>query len=269
VHMDLIAHADQLPEKAASGLAHGFNFALGGKAGNQAVECAKAGAETFMVAQLGDDQFGRDLFSSLRSLGVDCSAVSIALGQQTGASTVLSAPEGYTSMIFPGASATLSTHEVETRVKALVPLDALLLQLELPAALSHAAATAAKKIGARVVLNASPPRAAEEGFLDLLSLIDVVVVNESEALALAGSADSVAVAKSMNAVAVVTLGKDGCAASDGHSCWHEAAAPVAVKSTVGAGDAFLAGFCVSLCESGNVPAALRNGANAAARRLSS
>jgi ribokinase len=269
VHMDLIAHADQLPAQAASGLAHAFTMGLGGKGGNQAAECAKAGAETFMVTRLGDDGFGRDLISSLQSHGVNCMAITVAAGQQTGASTVLSSPQGYTSLIYPGVAAAMTPHEVEARVASLPPFDALLVQLELPLQLSTAAAKVAKANGARVVLNAAPPRSVDKALQELLSLSDIVVVNEIEARALAGSADSVAVAKSANAIAVVTLGKNGCTASDGHSCWHEAAQPVAVKSTVGAGDAFLAGFCVSLCESGDIPAALRNGACAAARNLSS
>ncbi|NJM30144.1 MAG: hypothetical protein HC855_08605 [Rhizobiales bacterium] len=269
VHMDLIAHAGTLPEKARSGMAHGFSMGLGGKGGNQAVECAAMGAEAFMVTRLGGDEFGRSLLSSLQARGVDCSGIEVAEDKQTGASTVLSSPEGYTSLIFPGAAAAMKMEDVGACVTALAPLHMLLLQLELPESLSVAAARAAKEMGARVVLNASPPLAMNEELRQLLALSDIVLVNESEALALAGTADVLAAAKVLNSIAVITRGAAGSSASDGETAWNEAAPAVAVRSTVGAGDAFLAGFCAGLCEMKDLPSALRAGTRAAARKLSS
>jgi ribokinase len=265
VHMDLIAHAALLPEKATSGLAHGFTMAMGGKGGNQAVECVKAGAEAFMVTQLGDDEFGRSLLASLKTLGVDCAGVAVAKDLQTGASTVLSAAGGYTSLIYPGAAAAMTAEDVAARIGALAPLDLVLLQLELPMALSLAAASAAKKVGARVVLNASPEPV---GLAALLALTDVVVVNESEALAM-GTADVVALARKIDGAAVITLGAEGSVASDGHAVWRQEALPVTVKSTVGAGDAFLAGLCVALCREFNLELGLTKAAQSAKHKLSS
>ncbi len=267
VHMDLIAHAALLPEKAASGLAHGFTMAMGGKGGNQAVECVKAGAEVFMVTQLGDDEFGRSLLASLKTRGVDCSGVAVAKDLQTGASTVLSAAEGYTSLIYPGAAAAMTAADVAARIGALAPLDIVLLQLELPFALSLAAARAATGIGARVVLNASP-RPEDFDLSALLALTDVVVVNESEAMAL-GTTDVRALAQKVQGAAVITLGAEGSVASDGNFACSQKALPVTVKSTVGAGDAFLAGLCVSLCEEFNLELGLKKATQSAKHKLSS
>lgn len=266
VHMDLIAHAERLPEKAASGLAHGFSMGLGGKGGNQAGECATAGAEVFMVTQLGDDEFGRTMLAQLKSRGVDCTRVVLAEGMQTGASTVLTAPEGYSSLIYPGAAAAMKVEDVAARVESLRPLDMVLLQLELPTALSLAAATAAKNVGAHVVLNASPVLSLNNDLRRLLELTSLLVVNEAEAAALGGIAG---IEKMTDAQVVVTLGARGSLASDGRQTWTQAALPVTVKSTVGAGDAFLAGLCASLCREYNLGLGLVAAAQSARLKLES
>lgn len=265
VHMDVMAQAATLPEKATSGLAHSFSMSMGGKGGNQAVECVKAGAEVFMVTQLGDDDFGRSLITSLKQRGVDCSMVAIAAGMQTGASTVLSAPRGYTSLIYPGAAAAMASGDVAKRISSLAPIDMLVLQLELPMALSLAAARAVRAMRARVVLNPSPPAAVDP---ELLSLTSLLVVNETEAIAIAGSVNATDLAKMVTGQAVITRGADGCMASDGVTTWHQSAIEVPAKNTVGAGDAFLAGLCVALCNGADMPVALRAGTEAAARKLS-
>ncbi|MFN0192243.1 MAG: carbohydrate kinase family protein [Aestuariivirga sp.] len=265
VHMDLIAHAQTLPEKARSGMAQGFSMGLGGKGGNQAVECVAMGAEAFMVTRLGDDEFGRSLLSSLQARGVDCSGIEVAEYQQTGASTVLSAPEGYTSLIFPGAAAAMSVEDIEARIMDLMPLDMLLLQLELPVALSVAAARIARANATTVVLNASPPA----GNIDaLLACTDFLVVNEAEAIALIGEADAMKLAKEIGGRAVMTCGAKGSVGSDGSEVYEQHAVRVEVNSTVGAGDAFLAGLCVELCRSNDLKAALEAASQSAARKLS-
>ena len=63
---------------------------------------------------------------------------------------------------------------------------------------------------------------------------------------------------------VVTRGAAGAIATDG-STWHEqAAVPVDVVDTTGAGDAFIAGFIAARVEGGSVPNALERGAHWAA-----
>ena len=57
----------------------------------------------------------------------------------------------------------------------------LLLQLEIPVATAAAAARAAHSAGLTVILNASPPGGDEAELAELAELVDVLVVNETEA----------------------------------------------------------------------------------------
>ncbi len=268
VHMDMIAHSAMLPEKASSVIGNRFVMQPGGKGGHQAVQCAAAGADTFMITQFGDDDFGRSLLAFLTSSNVDCSAVTRANGLQTGSSTVLSAPEGYTSTIYPGAAAAMTPDDVKSRVKQIAPFDMLILQLELPLELSVAAAHAAKSLGATVVLNAAPsPAMVTNELKSLLQVTSLIVVNESEARAVSGAANAALLASQIGGSAVITLGSVGSEASDGNTTWKQVAIPVDVKNTVGAGDAFLAGLCISLCRGAEMKAALQFAAEAAAKHL--
>jgi 1-phosphofructokinase family hexose kinase len=73
-----------------------------------------------------------------------------------------------------------------------------------------------------------------------------------------------AIAGAGAAIAIVTDGALGAAASDGRSRWQVAAAPVAAVSTVGAGDAFSAGLLVALEAGRSMDEALAWGAAAGA-----
>jgi ribokinase len=271
VHMDLIARAERLPDAGESIGGTGFAMAPGGKGGNQAAQCAALGAEAFMITQFGDDLFGRELLASLKAKGVDTSMVSTSASAATGASTVFATPDDYSSIIYPGAAAGLTVDEITRCIAALAPLDMLLLQLEIPLALSLAAAKAARDAGARVVLNPSP--APQHGTADaLVALTSILVVNRVEAGLILGSAvedrDIEAAARALGnlgpPLVVITLGREGSAAWDGADFHRQPVFPIAVADTVGAGDAFLGTLCVALAEGRPLAETLRRASAAGA-----
>jgi ribokinase len=246
--MDLIARALVLPEKGHSVMGHDFSMVPGGKGGNQACQCALMGAETFMLTGLGDDLFGRDLLASLQSKGVDTSHIVINATKATGASTVLAAADGYSSVIYPGAAAALTVAEIESALTALGALDALILQLELPVELVLAAARFGFSKNIPIVLNYSPaPATVPE---ELLSLVSILVANDAEANTL-GNIDRFNIA-----TVIITHGADGASARQGGKTYRQKAYPAKVVDTVGAGDGFLGTLIVGLCEGQDMPTAL-------------
>lgn len=104
----------------------------------------------------------------------------------------------------------------------------------------------------------------------LLDVIDVLVVNEHEALALCPGMeqDWDAVARRLldlgPAAAVVTLGAAGAVAADGQATWHEPAAVVEVVDTTGAGDAFCGALALALARSEDLATAVERGCVAGA-----
>ena len=274
VHMDLIATAARLPgrgESVAGGL---FTMAPGGKGGNQACQFALAGARAHMLARLGDDLFGRQLLAGLQARGVDTTYVAIDYEFATGASTVLAAEGDYSSIIAPGAAARLSVDDVDCARPALQRASALVVQLELPVAVSNYAAGIAAGMGKQVIFNASPaPQMWSTVPESLWRATSVLIINSVEAGSLLGR--SIPPAQAASALAdlaarfgiqtiVITFGAAGSAAWSAGEVVQQAAFPAEVADTVGAGDAFLGVFSLALLEGLPVVAALRRAAAAGA-----
>jgi ribokinase len=101
------------------------------------------------------------------------------------------------------------------------------------------------------MLNAAPATPLDARWQDAL---DVLVVNETEAAALAPAFDvpaeptafAASVARRRGIAVVVTLGAHGAFAVDQGMAYRVPALPVAVVDTVGAGDAFAGAFAAAL-----------------------
>jgi ribokinase len=259
VHMDLIARTAALPEKGQSVVGHSFTMAPGGKGGNQACQCALMGAETFMITSLGDDLFGHELLQALQVKGVNTDHVMIDKHNATGASTILSAEDGYSSVIFPGAATQMTTAQIDMALASLREQDWLILQLELPLHLVQHAARTAKAKGVNVVLNYSP--APQNIPAELLKDISILILNEHEAASL-GSIENMAFA------VIKTSGPEGAKAWHDGQTTEQRAYPANVVDTVGAGDAFLGAVITILAEGNSMAEALRFGAAAGAIAVS-
>ncbi|MCB1500381.1 MAG: ribokinase [Bauldia sp.] len=271
VHMDLIATAARLPGRGESVTGGTFAMAPGGKAGNQACQCALAGAETRILTRFGDDAFGRELTSALAARGVDVSLVAVDPEAATGASTVLAGEGDYQSIIAPGAAGRLSTEDIARAAPAIGAADALILQLEIDPAISAEAAAVAAAAGRLVVLNASP---APEGWDALPEALrrstGMLVVNRVEAGRLLGGAPAAGETHLARLLAdrtgvrrvIVTEGSGGVSGCFDDETVRQPAFPAAVVDTVGAGDAFLGTTVVALLEGRAFAEALRRGAAA-------
>lgn len=266
VHMDLIARADRLPEPGASIGGGTFAMAPGGKAGNQAAALALAGAPTAVITRLGRDAFGRDLADALASRGVDVSAIVWDEARETGASTVLSARDEYMSIVAPGAAAALSAADLIAAGERLRAARLLVLQFELPPAVSLDAARTVKAAGGYVALNASPlagrPEAAHT---ELIGAADALFMNRVEAGRLFPGLQPAGIAAATECTTVLVTaganGADGCI--DGEEL-RAPAFPAEVIDTVGAGDAFLGTFLTARLQGIAPGIALRRAACAGA-----
>ncbi|HEY8448355.1 MAG TPA: ribokinase [Thermomicrobiales bacterium] len=251
LHMDLIAVAERLPSHGESLLGERFSMQPGGKAGNQATQVALCGIRSFLISRVGEDTLGVELRARLSAKGVDLSYVQIDGEVPTGASPILIGRDGeYASIIVPGASARLNPEDVERTRSAIEASRALMLQLEVSAAVSAKAAAIARQAGAMVILNASPlpARPMVELPSELVRHVDLLIANRREAERLAGGAindpdDALRAGRSLKErlgcpAIVITLGEVGAVAIDRDTAFYSPSLAVEVVDTVGAGDAF-------------------------------
>jgi ribokinase len=143
---------------------------------------------------------------------------------------------------------------------ALGPANIVVMQLETPCAEVTALARRTRAGGGRVVLNAAP---AERLAPELLSQVDVLVVNESEAATLGRSSSpaefATAFAARFGTAVVVTLGANGLIAVSRDAQLRLPAPKVTVVDTVGAGDALVGALAAALDRGTPWPRALREG----------
>lgn len=168
-----------------------------------------------------------------------------------------------------GANMCLTSADVQRAQARLARADCVVAQLEVPLESVLTAARSARGAGALFVLNAAPARTDLE---DLLGLVDVLVLNESELATLTRQAipggEEAAAAREVLAhgprAVVVTLGARGAVVVTPDVSMVVPAVMVQVVDTTGAGDAFVAALAARLDGLDSLPQAARYACAAAA-----
>ena len=180
--MDLIATTERIPRSAQTVYGKSFHMAPGGKGANQALQCARLGADVTMMGCVGDDLFGEKLLETPRAAGVDVSHVVVRPGVTSGVGHVTLEVTEHTAqnriIVIPGANRTLTVEEAAWVKDEIGTYDMVLLQLEVPLEVNLAVARWAREAGVPVMLNPAPAAELDD---ELLSLVTYLTPNEQEA----------------------------------------------------------------------------------------
>ena len=180
--MDVIATTERIPPSGQTIYGKEFHMAPGGKGANQALQCARLGADVTMMGCVGDDLFGEMLLETPRAAGVDISRVIVHKGVTSGVGHVTLEVTEHTAqnriVVIPGANQTLTVDEVAWVKDEIGTYDMVLLQLEIPLEVNRAVARWAKEAGVPVMLNPAPATELDD---ELLSLVTYLTPNEQEA----------------------------------------------------------------------------------------
>ena len=246
VNVDLVVTTATLPGPGETVVGGQFSHGPGGKGGNQAAAAGRLGAQTFLVGNVGDDDYGRTARVDLTAAGVDTTWLGVDPTQATGIALILVANDGENLIsVASGANSTVSPAQVRTALAGIAGDAVLLVGLEVPIAAVVAAVSAAHARGWPVVLNPAP---AQPLPTELLALVDVLTPNQTEvdAVHLGGSAGILAVGCGS---VVVTRGGAGITVHrPGVTDRVIPAFRVDAVDTTGAGDAFSAGLAWALAE---------------------
>lgn len=267
LHLDIMVAAPRLPQQDETLMGSSWHYKCGGKGGNQAVAAARFGAKTAFGGQTGQDDFGDRLRANLVAAGVDITHVGKDPNSGSGMSVAITEDTGeYGAVVVSGANLTINADEIATRWEALWQTKVLLLQNEIPEAVSLAAARKARANGARIILNAAPAREMSALFL---STIDVLVVNRVEARMLTGTDDPDRALPALHTNrrdVVLTRGADGLTLMTREGTRADIPAlPVKVVSTHGAGDCFCGALAARLAAGDDLEFACRFASAAAGR----
>jgi ribokinase len=221
INLDLVARCERLPRAGETVTGATFSRVSGGKGANQAVACARLGADVTFVGAV-----GRDTFADEALVGLTEAKVTLDLqrsDEPTGVALILVDFAGENEIVVaPGANGTLGDVRLPDH-------DAVLCQLEVA---DEAVLSAWEQCTGLFCLNAAPARPIGVD-------PDLTVVNRYELETLSRRDGLVA----------VTLGAEGAVLlEDGEEIASAAPPPVHVVDGTAAGDAFTACLLVSLLE---------------------
>ncbi|MBO1518680.1 ribokinase [Oceanisphaera pacifica] len=255
INIDHVIRLTQFPRPGETLTGHDYQIVPGGKGANQAVAAARAGASTRFIACVGDDALAQSLVAGFAADGINTQAIASISQVNTGVALIQVNSDGENTIaLAAGANAYLTPEQLAANCEGLA-CKQLLLQLEIPLATNIAAASQAKAQGARVILNPAPAQALPEA---LLSLVDVITPNETEAEQLTGIVVSddkgaaqaaAALHKKGIATVIITLGARGVWLSE-HGKAGQLISGFNVKAidTTAAGDTFNGALLAALQE---------------------
>ena len=259
INPDLVLSGDVTPEFGqVEKLVDSAVLTIGSSSAIFACGAAQLGLKVAFVGVCGDDVFGRFMLDEMVRHGVEVSNVIIVPGGQTGLSVILTRPFIFGSHpSIQGDRAILTHSGLIAALKADDVTDALLsrsrhlhvasyflqtaLQSGLPGLFARAHA-----LGLTTSLDTNwDPSGEWRGFDELLWQVDVFLPNEKEALALTGAVSIEAATDVLSwkcDTVALKLGAQGALACHGRETVRATALRLQVLDTVGAGDAFDAGF---------------------------
>lgn len=243
---------------------HSYHIAYGGKGANQAVAAARLGAKVSFIGCIGDDGIGKAMKTAFEKDDINTRPIKSVANEMTGIAMIQVAESGENSIVISaGANGHLDETVVAEFQSEITQADCLLMQLETPLPAIIQAAKIAKKNNTQVVLNPAPARALPN---ELLSLLDMITPNETEAEILTGikvvdeaSAKLAAQAFHQKGIekVLITLGSKGVFVSENGQGEIVAGFRVNAVDTTAAGDTFNGALVTAMLEDKPLNEAIR------------
>ena len=253
LNIDYVYSVDHFVRAGETLASSDLELFCGGKGLNQSIAFARAGAQVFHAGCVGKD--GTMLTNTLQNSGVDTSLIKTNENLSTGHAIIQVNKQGENCiLLFGGANLTISEEFAREVISKFERGDLLVLQneinnIDLIVDLAH-------EKGLQSVLNPSPFNE-KINALDL-SLINWLIVNETEGKGLTGKEDSDDILDTLlsrfpNMKVVLTLGKDGSVYADKNIRVKQDIFKANVVDTTAAGDTFTGYFFSSIMR-GSTPA---------------
>jgi sugar/nucleoside kinase (ribokinase family) len=266
INPDLILSGNVIPEFGqVEKLVDHATLAIGSSSAIFACGAARLGLRVAFIGVCGDDIFGQFMLDELQKRSVDISNVLIRSAGQTGLSVILNQDSDRAILTHLGLIPALQAADIS---------DALLcqarhlhiasyflqtnLQPDLPALFRRA-----HSLGLTTSLDTNyDPSEEWMGFDELLSSTDIFFPNRAEALSITQTTHVESAGKQLakkSKLVAIKLGAEGAALQTNDEMIAVQSIPVNIVDTIGAGDAFDAGFLYGYLNSWDLETSLRLG----------
>lgn len=251
VCVDLILSGkDVVPEFGQTEkLIDGYSLELGGSCCIFASQTAKLGLKTVLVGKVGRDQFGKFVMDTFKDVGIETDNIIVTEKEKTGISIALNKGHDRAILTYNGTIDALGIEDInEELLKKTRHLHIgsyflmKKLQPHYPEIIRKI-----KSYGATVSLdtNWDPENKWERGLWDIIPLVDMIFLNENEAMAITKCDDLTAAIEKLRKLVpavVIKQGENGAQLFSDEGAYASKAIEGPVADTVGAGDSFDGGF---------------------------
>ena len=267
LNVDIVATGlRKLPQMGSEILVKDCELTLGSASAIFAVGMAKLGHKVTFVSHVGRDRFGEFCITALKNLGVSTKHVLRRANEKTGVTIALSGKRDRALITYPGAVASLTgdlINDALLRRHDHLHLTSYYLQQGLQPSFA-AILRRAKTFGLTTSFdpNSDPSDRWNSKIDSVLSHVDVLFVNEREAIKLTRTPTAKAALRALGKkvpCAVVKRGARGAMAIHSKEFFNDSGFRVKAIDTTGAGDSFDAGFMSAYLRKAPVPECLRIG----------
>ncbi|MEK8127958.1 ribokinase [Paenibacillus filicis] len=242
-NMDMVMRTGRLPQVGETLAGGEFLLSPGGKGANQAVACARMGADTWLIAKVGADVFGEAMLRSLEGCGVRTDYVQAEPDVSTGVAAITVCGGNNQIVLAEGANGLITPDCVRGFREELLSAGAVLLQLETPLDAVYEAIRLVKS-QVPIFLNPAPARPLDD---EMLRGVDYFTPNEIECRLYTGieirtHEDALAALDVLRAKGIryplITLGEKGVVYYNGTENVYREGRKVQAVDTTAAGDTF-------------------------------
>jgi ribokinase len=261
---DMVVKAERLPLPGETILGGHFFMNAGGKGANQAVAAARLGGRVSLIANLGDDLFGRQAVEQFQSEKISTDFITFDSVHPSGVALINVDSHGENCIaVAPGANGHLTPDLLQPFISTITLPALVLVQLEIPISTVEYVIEHCKARSIPVIVNPAPASLLRH---EVWRQVNVITPNESEAELLTGisitddhTARNAAHSLHDQGVenVVLTLGKRGAYWSAGYGDGFVAAPAVTAVDTTAAGDCFSGALAVALAEKESLESAVK------------
>ena len=263
-NIDLVLYLDRFPEPGETLHSHKFFEGPGGNGSNLAIAAARLGADVTFFGAIGQDHYGQVALDAWRFAGVRTDYLVQSARSPSGIAMIYVDDNSGDNMVVVNRGANLLLEPVNLEVIAddIASADMLICTLGVPMDVVRRALQIAKRADVPALLNPAPAQIIPS---DIIMLAKYLTPNESELEVIAQAGASSVTPESARHIfqrsdqtLIITQGAAGATWVTRSKLETIPTFEVDdVKDTVGAGDAFNAGFAVALCEGKSMKESVR------------